>query len=439
MMNKQKLLSLVAFLASFLFLHAQVGINIANPHPKSALDVFSNDKGFLPPRLTTSQRDSLLSPDTPNIEAEGMVIYNKTVNCLEFWNSVEWINLCQGNAAVYTINCEPVVNGNFYAGSPAVGSVRIKVTVSKPGKYKINTDTVNGISFNAEGYFENTGEQYVTLSAEGTLLQAGTYTYSIVTPAGNESCTFAVTVTNLPSERVVKILSIIPDAWNGTLSTDSHGRYSSVARSKLNNPSNFGPNGRVVISNFIFNTINIRTATPAELAQAIDNADIIWIGYVYTSYFSDQAIAVLRQKIQEKKKFFIIDAEHQSLTPINKLNLGYTAQYINSQRPGSFYTTGSQGPNTGIFGNLPENTRLQTNRYMGRITQYPATARVFMKDSAGKAAATLDDNLLVYTDVNLFYNYESTDKFYNEGAGCSESSNARMFCNIFSIAVDYTR
>lgn len=438
-MIKQNLLRLVSFLAPFLLIYGQVGINTPSPHSKSALEVFSNDKGFLPPRLTTSQRDALIASGAPDESSEGMVIYNKTVHCLEFWNSMEWINMCQGNAAIYAIDCEPVVNGNFHAGSPAAGSVRIKVTVSSPGNYKINTATINGMSFNGEGNFENTGEQYVILSAEGTPVQTGTYTYSIINPSGNESCSFNVTVTNQPSGRVIKVLSIIPDAWNGTLSTDSNGRYSSVARSKLTNPSNFGPNGSVVMSNFIFDTVNIRTATPSELATAIDNADIIWIGYVYTSYFSDEAIAVLKQKIQEKKKFFVIDAEHQNLSPINKLNIGYTTQYINSQRPGSFFTTGSQGPNSGIFGNLPENTKLQTNRYMGRLTQYPATAKLFMKDSAGGAAGTLDGNVLVYTDVNLFYNYESTDKFYSEGSSCTESPNAKFFCNLFSIAIEYVR
>ncbi|AZB19317.1 hypothetical protein EG352_16790 [Chryseobacterium indologenes] len=438
-MKKQKLLRLLTFLLPFFLINGQIGINTAKPYHKAMLEIFSNDKGFLPPRLTTAERDILLPADSLNLDAEGMTIYNKTVHCLEFWNSMEWINMCQGRSAVYIINCEPVVSGSFYAGAPASGSVRIKVTVSRPGSYKISTAVINGMSFNGEGNFETTGEQYVILSAEGTPVQTGNYTYSIVTPSGYENCAFAVRVTGQPSGKVVRILSIVPDAWNGTLSTDSYGRYSSVARSKLTNPSNFGPNGSVVMANFIFNTINIRTASPAELSQAIDNSDIVWIGYVYTSYFSDQSIAVLRQKIQEKRKFFVIDAEHQNLTPINKLNIGYTAQYINSQSPGSFFTTSSQGPNSGAFGTLPENTRIQTNRYMGRITQFPATAKVFMKDSAGRVAGTLDDNVLVYTDVNLFYNYESADKFYNEGTGCTESSNARMFCNMFDIAVNYVR
>jgi hypothetical protein len=438
-MKKQKLLKVLTFLFPFFLLNGQVGINIANPYPKAMLEIFSNDKGFLPPRLTTAERDALLPEDSLNLDAEGMMIYNKTVHCMEFWNSMEWINMCRGKSAVYIINCEPVVSGSFYAGAPAAGSVRIKVTVNRPGSYKISTAVINGMSFNGEGNFETTGEQYVILSAEGTPVQTGNYTYSIVTPSGYENCTFAVRVTGQPAGKVVRILSIVPDAWNGTLSTDSYGRYSSVARSKLTNPSNFGPNGSVVMANFIFNTINIRTASPAELSQAIDNSDIVWIGYVYTSYFSDQSIAVLRQKIQEKRKFFIIDAEHQNLTPINKLNIGYTAQYINSQSPGSFFTTSSQGPNSGVFGTLPENTRIQTNRYMGRITQFPTTARVFMKDSAGRAAGTLDDNVLVYTDVNLFYNYESADKFYNEGTSCRESDNATMFCNMFGIAVNYVR
>ncbi|REC49011.1 hypothetical protein [Chryseobacterium pennipullorum] len=438
-MIKQKLLRLVAFMAPFLLLNGQVGINIAEPNPKSALEIFSKDKGFLPPRLTTVERDALLPPDSPNVDAEGMIIYNTTVHCMEYWNSLEWINTCQGGSAVYTINCDPVVNGNFHKGSPAAGSVRIKVTVTRPGGYKINTDTVNGMRFSGEGTFESTGEQFVILSAEGTPVQTGTFLYSIINPGGNENCTFSITVTPQPSGRLVKVLSITPDAWNAALTTNSYGIYSSAARSKLTNPSNFGPNGSVVMANFTFSAINIQSATPAELSQAIDNADIIWIGYVYTSYFSNQSIAVIKQKIQEKRKFFIIGGEHQGLTPVNKLNLGYTVKYVNSQMPGSFYTTTSQKPNSGVFGTLAENTRIQTNRYMGKITQYPSAAKLFMKDSKGNAAGTIQDNLLIYTDSNIFDNYESTDKFYNEGSSCTESANARMFCNMFSMAVEYVR
>ena len=57
---------------------AQVGINTASPHASAALDVTSvdNNKGLLPPRMTTGQRDAIASP------ASGLIIYNTTTNSL---------------------------------------------------------------------------------------------------------------------------------------------------------------------------------------------------------------------------------------------------------------------------------------------------------------------------------------------------------------------
>jgi hypothetical protein len=64
---------------------AQIGINTNTPDPSAILDVFSSKKGFLPPRLTTAQRDSIATPTA------GLTIYNTTVNCLQLWNGSGWI------------------------------------------------------------------------------------------------------------------------------------------------------------------------------------------------------------------------------------------------------------------------------------------------------------------------------------------------------------
>lgn len=44
--------------------YGQVGINTQSPHPSSALDIVSANKGVLVPRMTTSQRDLIASPAT---------------------------------------------------------------------------------------------------------------------------------------------------------------------------------------------------------------------------------------------------------------------------------------------------------------------------------------------------------------------------------------
>lgn len=68
--------------------NAQVGIGTTTPDPSTALDISSTEQGFLPPRMTTAQRDAIASP------ADGLTIYNTTVNCLQWYNGTGWFNSC---------------------------------------------------------------------------------------------------------------------------------------------------------------------------------------------------------------------------------------------------------------------------------------------------------------------------------------------------------
>jgi hypothetical protein len=63
-----------------------VGINSqgAPPHSSAGLDVSFTDKGLLPPRLTTAQRDLIVSP------AIGLQVFNTTTSCLEVYFANGW-------------------------------------------------------------------------------------------------------------------------------------------------------------------------------------------------------------------------------------------------------------------------------------------------------------------------------------------------------------
>ena len=76
-------------LASSLASHAQVGIGTATPNASSVLDVSSTTKGFLPPRMTTTERDAISSP------AQGLMIFCTDCGANgepQYYNSA-WINL----------------------------------------------------------------------------------------------------------------------------------------------------------------------------------------------------------------------------------------------------------------------------------------------------------------------------------------------------------
>jgi hypothetical protein len=60
-----------------------VGIGAA-PNAAAVLNVASTSKGFLPPRMTTAQRDAISTPPT------GLMIYNTSTNVLNFYNGSAW-------------------------------------------------------------------------------------------------------------------------------------------------------------------------------------------------------------------------------------------------------------------------------------------------------------------------------------------------------------
>jgi len=65
-----------------------VGIGTTDPTASAALELSASDKGFLPPRMTTAQRDAL-NPKTP-----GLMVYNTDENCMQYWNSTMWKGSC---------------------------------------------------------------------------------------------------------------------------------------------------------------------------------------------------------------------------------------------------------------------------------------------------------------------------------------------------------
>jgi hypothetical protein len=78
-MNGFKLLKLFGLaLATTLSVTAQVGIGTASPDASAILDLTSTSKGFLPPRLTQNQINSINA-------VIGLVAYNSTTNNLQVY------------------------------------------------------------------------------------------------------------------------------------------------------------------------------------------------------------------------------------------------------------------------------------------------------------------------------------------------------------------
>jgi hypothetical protein len=68
----KKQLSILTFTLMYATFFAQVGINTSNPHTSSALDVQSDLKGLIVPRLTSTAVTNLSSS-----ASEGLIIFDK--------------------------------------------------------------------------------------------------------------------------------------------------------------------------------------------------------------------------------------------------------------------------------------------------------------------------------------------------------------------------
>lgn len=80
---KHLIIFILLFCCQYTF-SQNVGIGTNTPHPSAKLEVSSNNSGFLPPRMTSTERDAIASP------AVGLQIYNTTTDCLEIFGRGKW-------------------------------------------------------------------------------------------------------------------------------------------------------------------------------------------------------------------------------------------------------------------------------------------------------------------------------------------------------------
>lgn len=115
----------------------QVGIGTTSPDTSAVLDVYSEDKGFLVPRLTTAERDQI------NLPAEGLIVYNTVVKCLQINigapNSPDWTCVGLPPEAFMVTNCdESGFITSLNVGEPTTVDNVFKATISNNGSQNLN-------------------------------------------------------------------------------------------------------------------------------------------------------------------------------------------------------------------------------------------------------------------------------------------------------------
>ena len=256
----RKILTLLFMVAAWLSFAQTGNVGVNTTTPDAVLEVYSTTKGVLVPRLTTAQRDAMVSPLNPaNKVQEGTIIYNLDQHCLQYnvaptGTTPNWVGYgCDGvvvtPGSITTLNCAgATTTGTLTSGTAASGvSSSVPYTGGNGGSYAAQTvtsTTVTGLT--------------ATLAAGNFATGAGSLTYTITgTPASSGTASFALSIGGQPCTLNVTVAPItIPAA----ITFKKVNKYNGV--SVINNQG-IGYNGEAIpASSTIEIEVNVTDATP---------------------------------------------------------------------------------------------------------------------------------------------------------------------------------
>jgi hypothetical protein len=176
------------------FTQAQVGVGTTSPAASAQLDVSSTTKGFLPPRMTTLQRNAISNP------AIGLVIFNTTTNTLNIYFSGAWYQLCSSLASgsIATLITAPITNyGTLEPGVEASGVYSdISYTGGNGENYSgqtVTSTSVTGLTATLSGGAFAVGNGTLTYNITGAPSRAGAANFQLI--IGGKTGTFTRIVT----------------------------------------------------------------------------------------------------------------------------------------------------------------------------------------------------------------------------------------------------
>ena len=136
----------------------KVGSKPTTIDPSAVLDVESTNQGFLLPRMTTVQRDAIVTPAT------GLQVFNTTTNQLEVnvGNTTvpSWVAAAGSNSAAYTTTSQAILKTN--ANMTGGGTVSFINDTLKWSSRFIVISNGRGTHFSTNGYYD------ITMPTSGT-------------------------------------------------------------------------------------------------------------------------------------------------------------------------------------------------------------------------------------------------------------------------------
>jgi len=178
-------IALLSLSAMSIKLTSQTAIGGNTPDGSAMLDVQSNNRGVLFPRMTTTERNGINN----GAPAMGLIIFNITTQCLEInlgTTTASWQSIICPTPVVGALNCaETTLTGNLIPNAAASG---VSVSVPYTGG--------NGIAYEGQTVNSTGVTGLMATLAPGTLASgAGSFSYTISgTPSGGGNANFALDI-----------------------------------------------------------------------------------------------------------------------------------------------------------------------------------------------------------------------------------------------------
>jgi len=199
---KKSVLLLIAPMGSMMSF-SQVKIRSGNgtPDPSAGLDPEFNDKEFLPPRMTTAERNLIINP------AAGLHVYNTSSGCLNIDDGLHWREICAQVivGSISTLDCAGADHTGTLAQGVAANDVTSEIFYTgsngewHSGQTVVSTGVTGLTATLSSGNFEF-GSGTLVYSLSGTPSSGGTASFAL--NIGGQMCTLTREVESLCAESI---------------------------------------------------------------------------------------------------------------------------------------------------------------------------------------------------------------------------------------------
>jgi len=164
--------------------NGQVGINAANPDSSAILELSSNQKGFLPPRMTRIERDNIQNP------ASGLLIFNVTDSLTEYYNGSCWLPTFMTSCTDCLFNLNlPLNSGNIDRVLSDTLAIQVNVDQTTSPDQTISFFAIHNLPTFSSTYFTAdtiNGDGSTTLIVKTSIFdEPGMYPIAIQAVCGN--------------------------------------------------------------------------------------------------------------------------------------------------------------------------------------------------------------------------------------------------------------